>query len=79
MEKSASLGKSSENDLPVFPEIEKLKGLHMLCFCGADDPGTLCKDLDPGLIKTVILKGGHRIGKNVTEIADAIAAAIKKK
>ena len=61
----------------MLPEVEKLKGFHMFCFCGADDPGTLCKDLDPGFMKTVILKRGHRIDKNFSEIADVITLAIK--
>ncbi len=58
--------------LPVRPEVEKLRGLRMLCFYGAEDDDALCKDLDPGLVESVGLHGGHRIGGNYGAIAEAI-------
>jgi type IV secretory pathway VirJ component len=56
----------------VKPEVEKLRGMKMYCFYGADDSDALCKDLDPGLVRSVVLEVGHRIGRHYQPVVDAI-------
>lgn len=68
------VGETGKNVLPVKPELEKLKGMNMLCFYGAEDSDALCKTLPPGLVKSIVLKGGHRIGSNYQEIVKSILA-----
>lgn len=66
------VGGTDKNALPVKPEVEKLKGMKMLCFYGDDDSDALCKTLPPDLVKSTVLKGGHRIGSNFQEIVETI-------
>jgi type IV secretory pathway VirJ component len=63
---------SRTTSLPVLPEIEKLRGMKMVCFYGTDDEDALCKSLDPHLARVIALEGGHRFGGRFEPIADAI-------
>jgi type IV secretory pathway VirJ component len=62
---------------PVLPEIEKLKGISILCFCGEEEKNPLCKRLDADLGKTIILKGGHHFGGHYNSIAGTILNDLK--
>lgn len=59
-------------DLPVLPEVEKLRGMHLLCVAGDTDKGSLCPSLDPSLARVQIRPGGHRIpsgqGKQLADL-----------
>ena len=66
------LGHSSSSSMPVRPEVEKLKGMKILCFCGESENDSLCHDLSPGLVRTVVLKGGHHFGGDYKSITDII-------
>jgi type IV secretory pathway VirJ component len=57
---------------PVLPELEKLKGLRILTFCGDQDGEALCRYLPPGISKIVFLHGGHRFDKLYKVIAEDI-------
>lgn len=52
---------SHKGDLPVLPEVEKLRGLSMLCVKGSDEEHSLCPSLPPDLARVEIRRGGHRI------------------
>ena len=54
---------------PVLPELEKLKNLRILAFCGDQDGESLCRILPPGTAKIVLLQGGHRFDKFYGAIA----------
>lgn len=58
--------------LAVGPEVEKLKGKRMLCVYGSHDEDALCKTLPAGLVRTLVLGGGHRIGSHFEPITEAI-------
>jgi type IV secretory pathway VirJ component len=62
---------------PVRPEVEKLRGLPILCFYGEDESDSLCHDLDPGLARCIPLRGGHHFGGDYQSIAAAILDAGK--
>jgi type IV secretory pathway VirJ component len=67
--------KSRSTSLPVRPEVEKLKGMKMLCFYGTEDKSALCPALDPGLVRPIPLGTGHRFGRDFEPIVDAILEA----
>jgi type IV secretory pathway VirJ component len=62
-----------ESALPVLPEIEKLRGQRIVCVAGENDKECCCRDLDAGLAKVILIKGGHLIWRNFGPIVDAIS------
>jgi type IV secretory pathway VirJ component len=63
---------TSKDASPILPEVEKLKGLKMLCFYGADDTEVICDELPPGLVKSTTLQGGHLVKSHFGPITTAI-------
>jgi type IV secretory pathway VirJ component len=67
---------SHEGALPVLPEVEKLRGLPMLCVQGSDEGNSLCPSLPPGLALVETRRGGHRIsGGQGPEVVSLILRA----
>ncbi len=67
------LGKSpGKNSLPVLPEVEKLRGKKILCFCGSKESDSLCLILDSSLAKTICMPGGHHLGGDYESLAKSI-------
>jgi type IV secretory pathway VirJ component len=70
---------SHEDALPVLPEVEKLRGLPMLCVQGSDEGNSLCSSLPPALARVETRQGGHRIsgsqGREVVSLILRAAAA----
>ena len=64
---------------PVLPEVEKLKNLKVLAFCGDQDSESLCRNLSPGIAKTVFLHGGHRFDKFYGVIAQDILNEVESR
>ena len=50
-------------DLPVLPEVERLRGTPVLCIYGRGDRHAICPELDPTLARPVLRQGGHAVGK----------------
>jgi type IV secretory pathway VirJ component len=67
----------SKDSLPVKPEIEKLRGMNILCIYGADDKASLCPKLDKGLAKVIKLEGGHIVGSDYQPIVKAVMKELK--
>ena len=66
------LGASSSQELPVLPEVQKLKGARILCLYGEGEKDSLCRDLDPGLATIISMPGSHHFGGNYNAVADVI-------
>jgi type IV secretory pathway VirJ component len=70
---------SHKDALPVLPEVEKLRGLPMLCVQGSDEGNSLCSSLPPALARVETRQGGHRItgdqGPEVVSLMLRAAAA----
>jgi type IV secretory pathway VirJ component len=67
---------SREGDLPVLPELEKLRGMPLLCIQGAHEKNSLCPLLDPSLAQVSTHEGGHRLpGHEGSTVVDLIMAA----
>jgi type IV secretory pathway VirJ component len=65
-----------EGALPVLPEVEKLRGLPMLCMQGSDEGHSLCPSLPPALALVETRRGGHRIsGGQGPEVVSLILRA----
>jgi len=66
-----------EGDLPVAPEIERLRGTSVLCIYGRRDRDAICHSLDPTLARPIRRNGGHVIaGAEGAALADTIAHAL---
>jgi type IV secretory pathway VirJ component len=48
-------------DVPVRPELEKLRGTPIVCIYGRKDHDAICPALDPGLARPVARDGSHRV------------------
>jgi type IV secretory pathway VirJ component len=69
---------SHEGDLPVLPEVEKLRGLPLLCVEGVGEAHSLCSSLSPSLARVESRPGGHRIsGSEGRGTADLVLAAAR--
>jgi type IV secretory pathway VirJ component len=66
------LGKDSPDTLPVRPELEKLRGLPILCSYGQAETKSLCKELDPGLAHVHPRPGSHIVGEHYGPIVEQI-------
>jgi type IV secretory pathway VirJ component len=66
-----------KNSIPVRPELEKLKGMKILCFYGEEDKDTICPSLDTTLSKAVPISGGHRFRGNYEPVTEAILRELK--
>jgi type IV secretory pathway VirJ component len=66
-----------ETDLPVVPELEKLRGFRILCFYGDEDRDTVCDRLDPGLVSSFPIESGHRFGSKYGPVVEKILNAAR--
>jgi type IV secretory pathway VirJ component len=64
-----------EPQFPVAPEVEKLRGMKVLCFFGEKEKHSICRTLDPSLITAVHEPGSHHFAGNYSGIAETILAA----
>ncbi len=67
---------SGKTAYPVLPEVEKLRGMKILCLYGEEE-SPLCKSLDANLAKVIFLKGGHHFGGDYEAIAETILKELK--
>jgi type IV secretory pathway VirJ component/protein-S-isoprenylcysteine O-methyltransferase Ste14 len=63
-------------ELPVLPEVLKLRGRPLLCVAAAGEADSLCADLEPGLARRVELKGSHAFDGDYEQLADRILAGL---
>jgi type IV secretory pathway VirJ component len=60
---------------PTLPELERLRGLPMVCLYGADDEASVCPELPKGLARVEELPGGHHFGGNYDAVARSVLPA----
>jgi len=65
----------NKGDRPTAPEIERLRGLRVLCLYGSDDKESVCPALPPGAATVVAVEGGHHFGRSYVGLADRILRA----
>ena len=67
-----------EVQFPVAPELEKMRGYRMLCVYGEGETDSLCRSLDPHLIRKLSEPGGHHFDGRYEEIGNAIVDALEQ-
>ena len=65
-----------DDDLPVLPELARLRGTRMLCIYGTKETDSACRAADPTLITRVQHSGDHHFDKDYAGLAATIANAI---
>jgi type IV secretory pathway VirJ component len=66
-----------DDDVPLLPEIEKLRGLNVLCIYGRSDGASLCTQLDASLARIVAREGGHRIVGGFDAMSDVPSEGLR--
>lgn len=66
-------------DLPVMPQLHKLRGRPMLCIYGADEGASSCRDADSALVTRHALPGDHHFNRAYRQIGAIIANAILRR
>jgi type IV secretory pathway VirJ component len=64
-------------DLPVVPEVGRLRGTPVLCIYGSGDHDSVCPSLDTTLVRPIRRDGGHQVGgQEGPALADTILQAL---
>jgi type IV secretory pathway VirJ component len=66
------------DDKPTVPELAAIRGTPMICFYGADEKESGCRDAPADLVTRVELPGGHHFDGAYQTIADRILRAITR-
>ena len=64
------------DDLPLGPEIARLRGLPVLCIYGTDDRGSGCPLADSTIVRRAVRPGGHRLTGGFDAIVELLAPAL---
>ena len=67
-----------KSDLPIGPELEKLRGHAMLCIYGTDENRSACRDADPALITRRALPGDHHFDRAYATIGTMIVGSHRR-
>lgn len=70
---------SSQNGLPIRPEVERLPDGLAMCVYGADEDDSNCPGLDPKRTQIVKLPGGHHFDGAYEKLADVILQGARSK
>jgi type IV secretory pathway VirJ component len=62
-------------ELPVVPEISKMKGVKVLCVSGVTEERNICKELPPGAATLVEVPGGHGFEGDAPRLAERFLKA----
>ncbi len=63
---------SRPTDIPIAPELAKLKGMRLLCVYGTKEKDSGCRDADSSYVTIVAKSGGHHFDKNYPALATLI-------
>ncbi|HUQ35636.1 MAG TPA: AcvB/VirJ family lysyl-phosphatidylglycerol hydrolase [Aestuariivirga sp.] len=66
------LSSNADGEYKVIPEVQKLKGMNVVCIYGADEADSACKKLDKTLVNVLELPGGHHFGGDYQALASII-------
>ena len=67
----------SDGSHKVVPEVQKLKGMNVLCIYGEDEHDSGCKLLDSNDFTSIEMKGGHHFGGDYEKLAKTILSHSK--
>jgi len=71
-------GRPDPKALPILTEVEKLRGLPVLCISGDKEADSLCANLGEAAqwVQVMRLGGGHHLGGEYDRVAEAILARV---
>ena len=71
-------GRPDPKALPILTEVEKLRGLPVLCISGEKEVNSLCANLGEAAqwVQVMRLGGGHHLGGDYDRVAEAILARV---
>lgn len=65
-----------DDDLPLAPELQRLRGLRVICIYGTEERSSGCFGNDPQLVQSYGRPGGHRLTGGFEAVADLLAAGL---
>ncbi len=65
-----------EEDIAVMPELERMRGLRMLCVYGTQVQDSACRSADAALLTRVAIEGDHHFDRNYDALARLILREI---
>ena len=66
-------------DIPVAPELEKLRGLRLLCVYGTDEAESGCRSADSTLVTRIARPGGHHFDHNDEALAAVVLSGFPRR
>ena len=66
---------SRSDDLPIAPELSRLRGQRMLCVYGTEEKNSGCRDADSTLITKVPRRGDHHLDRDYRSLGELILQA----
>jgi type IV secretory pathway VirJ component len=67
---------SRPSDIPIRPELERLRGLNMACVYGHDESESLCRGVDSTLVYPMVRPGKHHFDGDYRAIAAWLVARL---
>jgi type IV secretory pathway VirJ component len=64
------------SDVKTLPELQRSKGMNLLCIYGVDEKDSGCRDAPPGLMKGVVRNGGHHFDDDYKALGDIIIQSL---
>jgi type IV secretory pathway VirJ component len=64
------------DDLPVAPEIEKLRGMRVVCIYGSEEEDSGCREADSTVVTRYARPGGHRLTGGFDAVAEILSAGL---
>lgn len=65
-----------DDDVPVIPQIAKLRGLRVICVYGVHEDTSGCRGADPLLMQSFGRPGGHRLTDGFEGVAEILSAGL---
>ena len=65
-----------KSDIPTLPELERSRGMNLLCIYGVDEKDSGCRNAAPGLMKEVVRNGGHHFDDDYKALGDIIVQSL---
>ena len=61
-----------DSDVPILPELLRLRGLPMVCVYGEDEPTSGCRDAPDDLLRKEPRKGGHHFDGDLEALVETV-------
>ena len=68
---------SRPSDIPIRPELERVRGANMMCVYGRDEEESLCRNVDTTLVHPEVRPGKHHFDGDYHAIASLILARLE--